>query len=183
MIVQLTRKYMKLTELKEKLKKVKLLAMDVDGTLTDGSLYYSENGEIMKRFCAKDGMGITLLNKSGIPSAIVTSEISQIVTNRAKKLKIEHVILGSRNKLQAIRDLAEQLSISIEEVAYIGDDVNDYFALKEVGFSACPQNAVEIIKEVVDYVCKNDAGNGAVREICDLILLSQNKSLILEENW
>lgn len=183
MIVPLIHKYMKITELNEKLKKVKLLVMDVDGTLTDGSLFYSENGEVMKRFCAKDGMGITLLNKAGIKSAIVTSEISQIVTNRAKKLKIEHVILGSRNKLQAIKDLAEQLEISLEEIAYIGDDVNDYFALKEVGFSACPKNANKIIKETVYYVCKNKAGNGAVREICDLILLSQNKSLILEENW
>lgn len=174
---------MKLDELKEKLKKIKLIAMDVDGTLTDGSLYYTENGEIMKRFSARDGMGITLLNKAGIKSAIITSEISQIVTTRAKKLNIEYIILGSRNKLQAIRDLAEQLNLKLEEIAYIGDDVNDYFVLKNVGFSACPQNACEIIKEAVVYVCKNNAGDGAVREICDLVLLSQNKSLILDENW
>lgn len=174
---------MKLSELKEKLKKIKILAMDVDGTLTDGSLYYTENGEIFKRFSAKDGMGITLLNKAEIKSAIVTSEISQIVPARAKKLGIEHVILGSKNKLQAIRDLSDQLNLTLEEIAYIGDDVNDYYVLKEVGFSACPQNAVEIVKEIVDYICNSNAGEGAVREVCDLILLSQNKSLILSENW
>jgi YrbI family 3-deoxy-D-manno-octulosonate 8-phosphate phosphatase len=151
--------------------------------LTDGSLYYSENGEIFKRFSAKDGMGITLLNKAEIKSAIITSEISQIVPTRAKKLGIEYIILGSKNKLQAIRDLGEQLGFNLDEIAYIGDDVNDYYVIKEVGFSACPKNAVEIIKETVDYVCKNYAGDGAVREVCDLILLSQNKSLILSENW
>lgn len=174
---------MKINELKERLSKIKIVAMDVDGTMTDGSLYYSENGEQVKRFSARDGMGITLLHKAGIETAIITSEISPIVQARAKKLQINNVILGSRNKLQAISELAEQVGIELENIAFVGDDVNDFFALKNAGFSACPNDAADKIKEIVDFVSQYPSGNGAVREVCEMVLLSQDKSIILEENW
>ncbi len=174
---------MKIIELNEKLKKIKLLAMDIDGTLTDATLYYSENGEELKRFSTRDGMGITLLRKGGIEAAIITSETSPIVTARAKKLQIEHVYLGSRDKSNSLREISSKLGIDLEEIAYIGDDVNDYHALNLVGFSACPFNSVDAIRETVDYICNADGGKGAVREVCEMILTSQNKSLILQENW
>lgn len=174
---------MKISELKEKLIKIKVVAMDVDGTMTDGSLFYSDEGEQVKRFSARDGMGVTLLHKAGIETAIITSEISPIVQARAKKLRINNVILGSRNKSQAIEELAESLEVDISNLAFIGDDVNDYHALKCAGFSACPSDAAEQVKGIVDYVCSAPSGNGAVREVCEMILLSQNKSIILEENW
>lgn len=174
---------MKIIELNEKLKKIKLLAMDIDGTLTDATLYYSANGEELKRFSTRDGMGITLLRKGGIEAAIITSETSPIVTARAKKLQIEHVYLGSRDKSSSLKEIATKLGITLEEIAYIGDDVNDYHALNIAGFSACPFNSVDAIRETVDYICNADGGKGAVRELCEMILTSQNKSLILQENW
>jgi len=174
---------MKLRELKEKLKKIKLLAMDVDGTLTDTSLYYSAAGEEMKRFSTRDGMGITLLHRGGIESAIITSEMSPIVTARAKKLNIEKVILGCHDKSTALLELAKNSGIELENIAYLGDDVNDYYALQIAGVSACPANAVHSISSIVDYICENNGGDGAARELCELILLSQDKSIILTENW
>ncbi len=174
---------MKLSELNEKLKKIKLLAMDVDGTLTDTSLYYSASGEELKRFSTRDGMGVTLLHRAGIETAIITSEMSPIVTARAKKLNIEKVILGCHDKSSAIKQLAESSGMELENIAFMGDDVNDYYALKIAGVSACPANAVDSIRSIVDYVCKNNGGDGAARELIELILLSQDKSIILTENW
>lgn len=174
---------MKINELNEKLSKIKLLAMDIDGTLTDASLYYSEHGELLKRFSTRDGMGITLLHKGEIKTAIITSETSPIVTARAKKLKIEDVVLGSHDKSGSLKELAEKYSIELENIAFLGDDVNDYHALGVAGFSACPSDAVPKIKERVDYICKTSGGNGAAREVAEMILLSQHKSIILNENW
>ena len=174
---------MKLNALNEKLRKIKLLAMDIDGTLTDASLYYSETGELLKRFSTRDGMGITLLHKGGIETAIVTSENSPIVTARAKKLNIKNVILGSHDKSNSLVELAGKLGIEIENIAFLGDDVNDYHALGIAGFSACPSDAVTKIQERVDYICKTAGGHGAAREVAEMILLSQDKSIILNENW
>ncbi|MCX7880582.1 MAG: HAD-IIIA family hydrolase [Ignavibacteria bacterium] len=164
-------------QLKEKLKKIKLLAMDVDGTLSDGKVYYSKNGEELKAFSIRDGMGIELLHTFGIMTAIITHETSQIVTSRAMRLKIEHVILGSKNKLKDLFSLCEQLNLSIEEVAFIGDDINDIPALKAVGFSACPRNSIKYVKDFVDYICEQDGGNGAVRELAELILDAQERDI------
>jgi YrbI family 3-deoxy-D-manno-octulosonate 8-phosphate phosphatase len=170
-------------ELKRKLEKIKILVMDVDGTLTDGTVFYSARGEEMKRFSLRDGMGIELLRKADIESAILTSETSAIVEQRAKKLKIKHVLPGSRNKKNDLENLAKNLSLSLEEIAYIGDDVNDIYAMQISGVSACPADAAEEVKRVVDYRCKANAGYGAVREFCELILVNQNKSIVLTENW
>ncbi len=169
--------------LNSKLIKVKLLVMDVDGTLTDSSMYYSERGEELKRFSTRDGMGIALLHKSNIDTAIVTSENSPIARARAEKLNIRHVVLGCRDKLSALEKLAKKHSIALENIAYIGDDINDLHAIGVAGVSACPSDAVKVIKESTDYICKAKGGRGAVREFAELILKSQNKSTILPENW
>ncbi len=174
---------MKLFALNEKLKKIKLLAMDIDGTLTDASLFYSATGEMLKRFSTKDGMGITLLHKAGIKTAFVTSEDSPIVTARANKLKIDDVFLGCHDKSSALKELATKYNMTIENIAFFGDDVNDFHALNLAGFSACPNDAMQIIRENVDYVCRTNGGHGAARELAEMILLIQNKSIVLNENW
>ncbi len=169
--------------LTEKLKKIKILAMDVDGTLTNGKVFYSKNGEELKIFSIRDGMGIELLRKAGIEPMIITSESSEIVTARARKLKIEYILLGSRNKKKDLEDFVNQKGIELENIAYIGDDINDIQAMKISGVSACPKDSNEFVLEIVNYICNSDGGNGAVREFIELILKAQNKSLTLPENW
>ncbi|MGQ9819488.1 MAG: KdsC family phosphatase [Candidatus Kapaibacteriales bacterium] len=154
----------------EKLKKIKLLAMDVDGTLTNGQVYYSRNGEELKAFSIRDGLGLEILQNNGISTCIITSEASQIISARATRLKIKHVILASKNKKRDLLNLAEEVGIKIDEFAFIGDDLNDISAIEVVGFSACPSNAIKYVREKVDYICKNEGGNGAVREVVELIL-------------
>ena len=168
--------------LKEKLQAIELLVMDVDGTLTDGAMYFSAEGEEMKRFSTRDGMGINLLQLSGIETAIMTSESSPIVTARAKKLKINHVILGSKNKYRALLELSENLEIHLRKIAYIGDDVNDIPPFKLAGVKACPADSVIQIKELADYICLATGGNGAVREFADMILKDQNKLQTVPED-
>lgn len=157
--------------------------MDVDGTMTDGAMYYTEGGEEIKRFSTRDGMGINLLQKSGIESAIITSENSVIAANRAKKLKIEHCVLGSKNKTEAFKELLGKTGFNTAEVAYIGDDVNDYHVMKLAGVSACPADATDTIKTVSDIICNSGGGNGAIRELAETILLAQDKPITLQENW
>lgn len=157
--------------------------MDVDGTLTDGTVFYSAEGEAMKRFSLRDGMGIELLRKAGIDAAIITSENSRIVIKRAEKLKIEHLILGSRNKKQSLQELAGNLMLSTEEIAYIGDDVNDIQPMQTAGYSACPADSADEVKKAADYICKATGGNGAAREFCELILKAQGKPVVLPESW
>ncbi len=169
--------------LNKKLAHIKLLVMDVDGTLTNSKVYYSSKGEELKEFSIRDGMGIELLKNAGIKTAIITSENSQIVTSRASKLKIENIILGSRNKKKDLLDLSEKLSLSLDNIAYIGDDVNDLHAMEISGVAACPVDAVPSVKKKVHYVCKKGGGNGAVREFIEKIIIVQNKSLLLPENW
>jgi YrbI family 3-deoxy-D-manno-octulosonate 8-phosphate phosphatase len=168
---------------KDKMSKIKLIVFDVDGTMTDGKLYYSASGEELKRFSVRDGLGTILLNLAGLETAIITSENSPIVTARAKKLKIKNVILGSRKKINALSELANKLNVNFEQIAFVGDDLNDLEVLKTVGFSACPRNAVKAVREVVDFISVYDGGNGAIREIAEKILLSQNKSVSLPDNW
>lgn len=170
-------------DLSERLKKIKLLIMDVDGTLTDSAMYYSVNGEIMKRFSTRDGMGITLLRKAGIKTAIVTSENSEIVTARANKLSIDNVVLGCKDKSSAVVDLAKSNNLELKELAYIGDDINDEHVMKIVGVSSSPKDAVKIIREIVDYKCEKKGGYGAVREFCEIILTAQNKPISIQEQW
>ena len=170
-------------ELKDKLKKIKCLVLDIDGTMTDGSLYYDRRGEVMKRFSVRVGMGIVLLKKAGFSTAFLTAETTSIVEKRAEKLKIDVVIQGSRNKTEDLIGITQKLGIKLEEIAYVGDDVNDLYAMKMSGFSASPKDAYHFIKNSVDYVCEHNGGNGAVREVCEMILIANNKNILLDENW
>lgn len=170
-------------DLKQKLKKIRIFVMDVDGTMTDGSMYYSQNGEELKRFFVRDGMGIILLQKAGIKTALLTSEDSDIAKKRGEKLKIDSIITGSKNKTRELKQLVEDFNLEMENVAYMGDDVNDLHAMKLAGFSACPSDAVESVKSISDYASVYPGGRGAVREICELILKAQDKSVIVFENW
>ncbi len=163
--------------MEEKIKKIKLLVMDVDGTLTDGKVYYSKNGEELKAFSIIDGMGIEIFHNLGYRTAILTSETSQIVTARSMKLKIDNVILGSKDKKKDLENLAKELELDLSEIAYIGDDINDVPAMKIVGFSACPANSLKYVKNFVDYICENSGGNGAVREVIELILEKQGRPI------
>jgi YrbI family 3-deoxy-D-manno-octulosonate 8-phosphate phosphatase len=136
-------------------------------------MYYSESGDEWKKFNTRDGMGIKLLQKAGLITAIVTQERTRLVARRAEKLAIPEVHQGVMDKLSVIRDMASRYGLALEEVAYIGDDVNDLEALKVVGFSAAPADAMPQVLRAVDYVCRKKGGEGAVREVVELILEAQ----------
>jgi 3-deoxy-D-manno-octulosonate 8-phosphate phosphatase (KDO 8-P phosphatase) len=153
-----------------RLKQIRLFATDVDGVLTDAGMYYSESGDELKKFNTRDGMGIKLLQKAGIITAIVTQERTKLVARRAEKLTIPEVHQGVMDKLSLMREMAARHGFSLDQVAYIGDDVNDLETLKAVGFSAMPADGMPQVAAVVDYVCSKKGGEGAVREIIEMIL-------------
>jgi len=154
----------------KKCKRIKIILTDVDGVLTDGGMYYSSKGDIMKKFHARDGMGVTLLNKNGIPTIIVTKEQTEIVRQWSKKMKVKELLDGVKNKELVLEKICKKYRILSDEVAYIGDDINDIDLLKNVGFSACPKDGMENVKKICNYTCKKEGGNGAFRELVELIL-------------
>ena len=160
-------------ELLKKCRKIKLIISDVDGVLTDGGMYYSKTGEVMKKFNAKDGMGVELLRKK-IKVVLMTKERSQIVLKRAKKIKVDQVYAGIKNKELLLPKICVEYKISKNEIAYIGDDVNDFNIMKQIGLSAVPSDGNEKIKNISDYICKTKGGDGAFRELVDLILSNYN---------
>ena len=150
--------------------KIKLLVMDVDGTLTDGKIYMGENGEVMKAFNVKDGYAIAhMLPEMGIIPAIITGRKSKIVESRAKELGITELYQGVSDKLVQLKHVAEKFSVTPEEIAYIGDDLNDLECIEFCGFSACPADAVMEIRVKSHYVCQTIAGEGSVRELTEKI--------------
>lgn len=153
--------------------KIKLFLSDVDGTLTDGGMYYSEKGDELKKFNTRDGMGFQMLHEAGIKTGIITSETTKIVENRAKKLKIDFLFQGKCNggKLDVAKNICTELGISLDEVAYIGDDINCINLLNAVGVKACPNDACQSIKLIngIQKMQKN-GGEGCVREFIDYIL-------------
>ena len=150
--------------------KIKMLVMDVDGTLTDGKIYIGENGEVMKAFNVKDGYGIVMAKKQGILPVIITGRKSKIVKERAKELGIEELYQGIEDKVEVLKEVAERKKILLEEIAYIGDDLNDLDCIKICGLTAAPNDAVCDVVKFVNYTCKCNGGNGAVREFIDYIL-------------
>ena len=158
------------------LKKIRLVATDVDGVLTDGGLYYSDSGEQTKKFNVWDGLGLVLLKKAGLVTAVITMDQTQLVNVRAAKLGISEIHQGVKDKLAVLKELASKYGIQLEEVAYVGDDVTDLSALQAVGFSAVPANGRDPVRKKVQYVCKAKGGEGAVREVADLILAAQGLS-------
>ncbi len=154
---------------------IKLVIFDVDGVFTDGKLYFNEQGEAMKAFHSLDGIGIKMLMNSGIEVAIITGRTSKIMTKRADELDITHLYQGNANKLAAFSHCLEKLNITPEVCAYMGDDVSDLPIMQRVHLSIAPPNAVSEVKQHANWVTTAAGGNGAVREICDAILKSQNK--------
>jgi 3-deoxy-D-manno-octulosonate 8-phosphate phosphatase (KDO 8-P phosphatase) len=160
--------------LKSACKNIQLVISDVDGVLTDGGMYYSNDGEIMKKFHARDGMAVELLLQKNIFTILMTKEKSQIVKKRASKIKIKQTFLGVLKKEELLEKLCSKYSLKSKNIAYIGDDVNDVEIMKLVGFSASPHDGVFEVKKIAQYICKNNGGNGAFREFVDLII--SNKS-------
>jgi 3-deoxy-D-manno-octulosonate 8-phosphate phosphatase (KDO 8-P phosphatase) len=155
------------------LKKIKLLLLDVDGVLTDGGIYYSSSGDEMKKFNSLDGYGIPKIQRAGIKVGIITGRLTPIVERRAEELGITEVYQNYENKIEAYESIKEKLKLSDSNIAYMGDDEYDLTVLQRVGFSAAPANAVPVVKNHVQYVCTRSGGNGAVREVIDLILKHQ----------
>lgn len=155
---------------KKILKKIKLLLLDVDGVMTDGGIYISNSGDESKKFNVQDGYGISKLQRTGIQVGIITGRLSNIVARRAEELGITEVYQNLDNKLEVYESIKKKLNLSDADIAYIGDDEFDLPVLERVGFSATPIDAVPIMKKRVHYVCTRGGGNGAVREVIDLIL-------------
>ncbi len=150
--------------------RIKMLVMDVDGTLTDGHIYMGPSGEAMKMFDCKDGYAIKeILPKLGIMPVIITGRDSVILDNRAKELHIQELHQGVADKLPLLKQIAEKHDVGPEEIAYIGDDMNDWECMSFCGLTACPHDAVTDILSVVNYVCKRDGGRGAVRDFIEYI--------------
>lgn len=154
---------------------IKLFLTDVDGVLTDGSMYYTESGDEIKRFHTHDGMAFELLRNAGIKTGIVTSENTQIVARRAAKIKADYLFQGKRDggKLAVAKQICADMGISLAEVAYIGDDINCLDLLKAVGVAACPTNAVSTVKNLPSIILlEKRGGDGVVREFVELLLKS-----------
>lgn len=148
-------------------KKIRLFITDIDGVWTDGGMYYGENDVEYKKFSTYDSVGVLCLKKMRIPLAIITGENSIIVKKRAEKLKIDSVHLGVKSKLSVAKRICESFNVALNETAYIGDSINDYFLIKEVGLSACPSTASDIIKKNVDIVLDTAGGCGVFAEFVD----------------
>lgn len=146
---------------------IKLIIFDVDGTLTDGKIYMGPDGEVFKAFNTHDAIGIRKLKEVGIESIIITGRVSKIVENRAKEMYITEVYQDVADKKSKLLKIAKNKKIKLEDIAYIGDDENDYEAMKICGFKACPNDAVEKIKEIADYISPMKCNEAAVREILE----------------
>jgi 3-deoxy-D-manno-octulosonate 8-phosphate phosphatase (KDO 8-P phosphatase) len=161
--------------MKEKLQHIKMILMDVDGVMTGGEIIYSSTGEELKVFNIHDGMAMTMARMAGLKTGIITGRMSEMVRRRAEELKFDAVVQGQTNKLAAYEDIKARFNLTDADIAFIGDDLVDLCILKRVGFSAAVADARQAVKNASDYVTAAAGGRGAVREVVDLILESQNK--------
>ena len=161
--------------IKEKLKRIKLLILDVDGVMTDGRIIMDNEGRETKNFNVRDGHGIKILQRYGIKVAILTGRQSKVVEYRAKDLEIDDIYQKVFNKKEIFQTILKKHKLSADAAAFMGDDIVDIPVLKSVGFSAAVADAIDVVKKSVDYVTKNKGGNGAVREVCEMILKAQDK--------
>jgi 3-deoxy-D-manno-octulosonate 8-phosphate phosphatase (KDO 8-P phosphatase) len=160
--------------MKEKALKIKLVLTDCDGVLTDGGAYYGENGEVLKKFNIRDGMGVERLRTiAHIETGIITGELSPSVRKRAEKLNITELHLGIKNKSAVLATILKDKNLQADEIAYIGDDVNDIDIMTQCGLTACPADAMTAVKKKVDYICNNKGGEGAFREFAELIIAAK----------
>jgi len=158
-------------------RKIKLLLTDCDGVLTDAGVYYSAEGEQMKRFSVRDGMGVERLRKfADVDTGIITGEVAESVKRRAEKLKIKHLYLGIRNKKIVLEEIATRENLAYDQIAYIGDDINDFQVMQLVGLTGCPSDAMPEIRNIADYQCVARGGFGAFREFSEIIIEAKTKS-------
>jgi len=160
-------------ELKQRARHVRLALFDVDGVMTDGTLYLSGNGESFKPFNILDGLGLKLLKSSGVATGIITGRSSAAVTTRAGELDIDHLVQGSADKLRAYSDLKDRLRLDDQQISYMGDDLPDLPVLRRCGLAISPPGAAESVLSEVHFVTRTGGGKGAVREVCELIMQAQ----------
>ena len=159
--------------MKEKASKIKLLAFDVDGVMTDGSITYDENGVEYKTFNAKDGHGLAKMAKNGFITAIITGRNNGTVDRRACDLRVTEVYQGVKNKLPILEAIMQKYELEFSQVAYMGDDEPDICILEKVAIAACPSDAVSKVQDVCNFIARRDGGRGAVRELCDFVFDNQ----------
>lgn len=159
----------------EKAKKVKLLLLDVDGVLTDGRIIYDSRGHDMKFFDVHDGLGVSLLKKAGIPTILITAKGSRAIRPRARDMRVEEVFENISPKTQALEKILKKYKVKVSEICFVGDDLVDLCLMKKVGFPVAVFNAAPEIKQVASYITLREGGRGAVREVTELILKSQDK--------
>ncbi len=165
--------------LNEKLSRIKLLLTDCDGVLTDGGVYYGETGEEFKKFDIRDGMGVERLrNFAGVETGIITGELSPSVIKRAEKLKITELHLGVKDKPSVFKEILNRLNLQPEEVVYIGDDTNDLEVMKLAGIGVCPADAISFIKDTAQIICAAKGGEGAFRELAEMIIASHHTAKV-----
>ena len=161
------------SQLVDRLRRIRLLALDVDGVLTDGRLYFQDDGIEIKAFHTHDGHGIKLLQRAGLVVALITGRDSPMVARRAAALGVKHVFQGAERKLTVLRELSTQLGLELEQVAYCGDDMPDIAAIRRAGVGISVPGAPSYIRQQADWVTEAVGGHGAVREICDTLLHAQ----------
>lgn len=165
--------------LTNRIEKIKIVLTDVDGVLTDGGLYYTQEGHVMKKFNVKDGLGTVLLRKNGYMTGIISSDIAPLIQTRGERLSMDFVYVNARDKVATVNEICSKQNLTYENIAFIGDDLNDLEMLKLAGLSAAPNDSVEEVLSVVHYVCKNKGGRGAYREFVDLILKEKGDKKVM----
>jgi 3-deoxy-D-manno-octulosonate 8-phosphate phosphatase (KDO 8-P phosphatase) len=163
-----------MNDILEKASKVKLVIFDVDGVLTDGSLFLGDDGQEYKAFNSKDGHGMVMLQQSGVSIAIITGRTSKVVETRMKSLGIKHVFQGQKHKLPAYEEIKRTMQLADDEVAYVGDDVVDLPVMKRVGMAIAVQDAHGLTKEHAHWITPSGGGRGAAREVCEILMKSQD---------
>lgn len=163
----------------DRLSRIRLVITDVDGVLTDGGMYYTSKGDTMKRFHVLDGMGVNMLRRREIPTIIITKEKNSTIRKWSTKMRVTRIYDGIIKKEEMLETICNEFKVKPEEVAFIGDDINDLGLLSKVGLAASPNNARKYVKEKCHYVCENNGGHGAFRELADMILSQKFNT----KNW
>ena len=174
---------LELAELQKRAKNIRLVCFDVDGTLTDGKLYFDSEGRESKAFHVHDGQGLRLLEDNGIAVALITARASQSAKARARDLRLSHVFIGVKDKAACLKALCEQLNIPSEQAAFMGDDVPDLAVMKLCALACVPANAHPWMLDHADWIIPKNSGDGAARALCDFILESQNLMPAILKKW